>query len=37
MDERLDPTGLTWTHDGPDHPDLTPETNDIVSLADLDL
>jgi hypothetical protein len=37
MDEGLDPTGGTSTHDGPDHPDLPPETNDTVSLADLDL
>jgi hypothetical protein len=37
MDERLDSTGVTWTHAGPGQPDLPPETNDPVSLADLDL
>jgi hypothetical protein len=37
MDERLDPTGGTWTDDGSHHPDLPPETNDTVSLPDLDL
>jgi len=37
MDERLDWTGGTWRDDGPDHADLPPETDDTVSLADLDL
>jgi hypothetical protein len=37
MDERLESTGGTWKDDGPDHPDLPLETNDTVSLADLDL